>query len=188
MSRPMTCDQLVALVRANGEQALDGMDWLDELTDVQGVADFTGLSVLTIRSYHGKSTQQYRPGSPRWSWPKPDMTLSGRPGWKLRTVVLARASMPGRGAGGGRPAWRSNRASQPSVEPMSDVQADEALTALLARWRSDGREHFTAADLDEFRVSAGRSRPWLYDALSGLAELGVIRRDPSGMMWFPGAA
>lgn len=110
MGERLTCAELVVLVRDQGPQALHGMRWLGETTDAEGAAQFTGLSVSAVRMYHGAARRRRArgescrywpaPGVPldgQWMWPEPDKTLGRRPGWKLRTLVLARAAMPGRG-------------------------------------------------------------------------------------------
>jgi hypothetical protein len=115
-----TCAELVALVNANGAEALDGMEWLDEIVDIDGAAEFTRLKTMAVRSYHGQArrkrtelaalpARERKKAEPSWMWPEPDLMLAGHAGWKLRTLVLSRAAMPGRGAGGGRP-WPSRNA------------------------------------------------------------------------------
>jgi len=103
-----TCAELVALVKDKGPRALNRIKWLDEIVDAAGAAEFTGLNVVAVRAYHGQGMRKRAAGGTGWAWPEPDITLGGRPGWKLRALVLGRAAMPGRGAGGGRP-WHKER-------------------------------------------------------------------------------
>src|SRR5215469_6559652 len=121
MVKRRTCAELVELVKAKGPEALDGLDYLDEIVDIDHAAEFTGLKATAIRSYHGQAlrkraaraelpARERKKAAPQWMWPEPDMVLARRPGWKLRTLVLSRAAMPGRGAGGGRP-WHKEKAS-----------------------------------------------------------------------------
>jgi len=115
----MSCDELVALVREKGPKALNRLKWLDELVDVEGAAAFTGLKPLAVRSYHSQAQVRRGKGqTSRWMWPEPDRLFGGRPAWTLRSIVLGRASMPGRGAGGGRP-WHKERgdATPPADSP-----------------------------------------------------------------------
>jgi hypothetical protein len=109
-----TCAELVALVKDKGQAALDGLEYLDQIVDIDGAAKFTGLTQNTVRAKWGQAkrkraelaeipARQRAAATPKWLWPEPDLTLAGHPGGKLRTLVLSRASMPGRGAGGGRP-------------------------------------------------------------------------------------
>lgn len=129
MPNRRSCDELVALVKAKGPAVLRGLAYLDEIVDIDGAAEFTGLKPSAIRSYHGQArrkreelaglpARERRRETPQWMWPEPDLTLAGHPGWKLSTLVVSRASMPGRGAGGGRP-WPSKSSSSP---PKQQVQ------------------------------------------------------------------
>jgi hypothetical protein len=96
----MTCDELVALVQAQGPGGLKSLKWLDELVDVTGAAEFTGLAVESVRTLSKPAMRALKAERGQWAWPEPDHVFGGRQVWKLRTIVLARASMPGQGRGG----------------------------------------------------------------------------------------
>jgi hypothetical protein len=106
-----TCAELVGLVKEHGPGVLDGMGWLSQVVDVAGAAEFTGLKPGAVRSYHSHARRKraaitagtLTAATAGWLWPEPNQTFGGRPTWTLRTLVLGRAAMPGRGAGGGRP-------------------------------------------------------------------------------------
>ncbi len=83
--------------------ALAPYRWLDDLADYARVAEFTGLQQGVIRHYHLRARgrrQRGEEGRGAWgAWPEPDLDLNRRPLWKLSTVVIARAEMPGKGSG-----------------------------------------------------------------------------------------
>lgn len=84
-------------------RALAPYRWLDALADYSQIADFTGLKTEVIRHYHLRARakrERGEEGRGAWSaWPRPDLDLSRRPLWKLSTIVIARADMPGKGTG-----------------------------------------------------------------------------------------
>jgi hypothetical protein len=95
----LSCDELVALVRERGPKAVARLKWLDEIVDVTAAAAFTGLAVESVRTLSKPATRKQRTEAGRWSWPAPDLVVGGRQAWSLRTIVLARAQMPGQGRG-----------------------------------------------------------------------------------------
>lgn len=155
MAWQQTCDELIEQVKAKGPRSLSGRGnaWLDEIVDIDGAAEFTGLSTAAVRHYHSTARRLRAnegkclrcreltddcqcPEGPRlrdqsgnqakrpvWLWPEPDMILAGHAGWKLRTIVLSRASMPGRGAGGGRPWPKPEPAKPPTRRSRSKSSA-----------------------------------------------------------------
>ena len=66
---------------------------MDRYLDVADIARMLGVKP--------ESVSQYRWRDP--SFPEPDITLSGRSGWREAKIRAWIASRPGRGAGGGRP-------------------------------------------------------------------------------------
>ncbi len=58
MPNRRSCDELVALVKAKGPAVLDGLAYLDEIVDIDGAADYTGLKASAIRSYHGQAKRK----------------------------------------------------------------------------------------------------------------------------------
>lgn len=119
---PRTCAELVGEVSEmtvkQRDRHLAKIKWLDELVDSVGASEFTGLTRAAVQDYHRKAARRrYLATLPKdqqpagdWQWPVPDYVSGRSPSWKLRTLVVARATMPGRGAGGGRP-WRKDQAA-----------------------------------------------------------------------------
>lgn len=93
--------ELIMLVREKGPAALDAYaPAIDEATDVAGAAAWLRIERATISR---ERSRRHPDGTPRW--PKPDYPAGRSGSWRYRTLVLARAAMPGRGsAGRGRPA------------------------------------------------------------------------------------
>src|ERR1017187_961274 len=96
-----TAAELIALVLEHGPAALDAYSpAIDEDTDTAGAAAWLGIERASI----WRESHRRRPDAPP-RWPKPDYPASRGGSWRYRTLVLHRASMPGRGsAGRGRPA------------------------------------------------------------------------------------
>lgn len=91
--QPVTCSHLWWQGGENVE---------DPYLDTQGVAELTGLSVLTVRNHIKRSRKNREDGSIRpGDMPPPDETFGQSPVWKKSTILLWRSNMPGRGVGGG---------------------------------------------------------------------------------------
>lgn len=92
--------ELVQAVKDRGPAALDVYaPAIDQLADVAAAAAWLGVSRASIYRERSRTRAD---GAP--AWPDADET-AGRSGmWRYRTLVLHRASMPGKGsAGRGRP-------------------------------------------------------------------------------------
>lgn len=114
-----SCHELVALVREMGPKSLNRLRYLDELVDMADAAKFTGLAVESVRSMYGRGQRRRKAGDVRWAWPEPDLLVAGHPAWKLRTLVLGRASMPGRGKGGAPTRTRFDAATRDQAVTMA---------------------------------------------------------------------
>jgi predicted DNA-binding transcriptional regulator AlpA len=68
----------------------------DEYLDIPAVAQILGVEPATVSRY------KYRDPT----FPKPDIVLSGRAGWRRDVIEEWIATRPGQGAGGGRPPKR----------------------------------------------------------------------------------
>lgn len=86
---------LVDAVRRDGPGVLDAFPGVDEFADLAAAADFLGVSYGSARTLRGR---RRRDGSP--SWPEPDYRFGPAPVWRYRTLILHRATAPGRGAPG----------------------------------------------------------------------------------------
>jgi predicted DNA-binding transcriptional regulator AlpA len=58
-------------------------------------------AVARMLDVRAETVSRYKHRDP--TFPDPDITLSGRPGWKRSTIRAWMRQRPGRGAGGGRP-------------------------------------------------------------------------------------
>lgn len=91
-----TCAELVTAIKGKNQrdrdQYLAQFPWLDDLADTRTLAAWTGIEATSITDYHTRKT-----GGPR-KWPVPDEEYGGRPVWRFRTILLHRASQPGRGS------------------------------------------------------------------------------------------
>lgn len=65
-----------------------------EYLDIAAVAKLAGVQPATITRYRGGMDPTF---------PVPDITLSGRPGWRPETIQTWLTNRPGQGTGGGRP-------------------------------------------------------------------------------------
>lgn len=93
-------DALTEGRRADADRFLDECGpAIDELADIPTIAAWLGISPSSI--YRERSRRR-ADGSA--AWPEPDSEFGRSGAWRYRTVVLHRASQPGRGsAGRGRP-------------------------------------------------------------------------------------
>ncbi|HET9893661.1 MAG TPA: transposase [Streptosporangiaceae bacterium] len=103
----LTCTELVDTVREmtprQRDRYLARHRWLGELVDMKTAATFTGLGYTTVQLYHRQAVRHRREGDDvAWMWPEPDGKFGRSPAWRLRTLVVARATMPGRGKGGAK--------------------------------------------------------------------------------------
>ena len=93
---PSTGPELIALVREYGPGSVSRLDWLEQVVGYDDAARFLEVGVRTLRT--DATRPPTKDGTPRM--PRPDQRLGRSPGWKLRTLVLHRASLPGQGAKG----------------------------------------------------------------------------------------
>ncbi|MXM66100.1 hypothetical protein GR925_22275 [Streptomyces sp. HUCO-GS316] len=78
------------------------------LLDLEALAEKTGLTYATVRSYHNHAEARRRDGNPRpGDLPPPDKRFGRSPAWLEKTIDELLANRPGRGAGGGRPPKRA---------------------------------------------------------------------------------
>ncbi len=87
--------------------------------DPHGQAPPTFWSVSDLARRFGVSRsavanwiERYPPADETHPFPRPDILLDGRPGWKperLAEIQAWRDGLPGSGSGGGQPAHRRNR-------------------------------------------------------------------------------
>jgi len=106
------CEELVAAVREALQAGADEdaarvleacAPAIDEFAGVVEAAEWLGISPASI--YRERSRVRADGAA---AWPEPDRVFGRSSVWKYRTLVLHRASMPGKGsAGRGRP--RRNR-------------------------------------------------------------------------------
>ncbi|MFC4011275.1 hypothetical protein ACFOY2_28890 [Nonomuraea purpurea] len=95
---------------------------------VIGVAEALGVTRHAVHKWRTRY-----PGDSRHPFPEPDVEVDGSPGWRaerLREIVRWRESLPGRGAGGGRPSLaRQDYLRQAAARGLD---RDEAIRALAA--------------------------------------------------------
>ncbi len=122
--------------------------WLGEFADTTKAAAFLGLSVESVRTYHTQGTSRRRAGYSGWMWPEPDLVVARRPAWTLATLVIARATMPGRGRGGPStrrhydPEFKAAATGRVLAgEPLKTVAADAGISAhTLSAWVTAARK------------------------------------------------
>jgi len=97
---------------------------------VLGVAEALGVSRHAVHKWRSR----YPSDSPH-PFPEPDVEIDGAPGWvadRLDDIVQWRESLPGRGAGGGRPsAARQQYLSEALTRDLSRDEADRLLAAMV---------------------------------------------------------
>lgn len=109
----------------------------DEYLDIAGVAREIGVGQSTVRKYKAEGRM-----------PKPDITIGGSPGWKPATIAEWKATRPGQGAGGGRPA----------ADPMAAIRRTlRHVPGLEFEMLEDGA-HFTRPDGLSVLVRPGDGR------------------------------
>ncbi|MEU6715717.1 hypothetical protein ABZ897_29995 [Nonomuraea sp. NPDC046802] len=95
---------------------------------VIGVAEALGVTRHAVHKWRTRY-----PGDSRHPFPEPDVEVDGSPGWRaerLKEIVRWRESLPGRGAGGGRPSLaRQDYLRQAAARGLD---RDEAIRALAA--------------------------------------------------------
>jgi hypothetical protein len=125
---------------------------------VLGIAEALGVSRHAVHKWRSRY-----PSDSAHPFPEPDVEIDGAPGWlaaRLDEIVQWRETLPGRGAGGGRPTAVRQR------------YLSEALTRGLSR---DEAERLLATMVDEFPE---RSEPqvceFLLEKWRGLDEMDEI--------------
>lgn len=94
---------LAVLVQRDGPAALDAYaPAIDGQADLTAAAAFMGVTYKSARTLRSRTRAD---GSP--AWPKPDAQYGQAPVWTYRTLVLFKASAPGRGAPGRERAKRA---------------------------------------------------------------------------------
>lgn len=91
-----------------------------------GIADALGVSRHAVHKWRTR----YPAGSSH-PFPEPDVEIDGSPGWhpaRITDVTRWRDSLPGRGAGGGRPT--AARQEYLAAAALRGLDRDEALRAL----------------------------------------------------------
>lgn len=74
------------------------------MLDTAGVAEYIGLTYMTVRGYHSHAEQRRQRGTSRpGDLPPPDAYFGRTPVWRVSTIDRWNARRPGRGVGGGRP-------------------------------------------------------------------------------------
>ncbi|MEV4173194.1 MULTISPECIES: hypothetical protein [unclassified Nonomuraea] len=93
---------------------------------VLGIAEALGVSRHAVHKWRSR-----HPGDSTHPFPEPDVEIDGAPGWRperLPEIVRWRDSLPGRGAGGGRPT--AARQEYLKAAAIRGLDRDEALRAL----------------------------------------------------------
>jgi hypothetical protein len=124
---------------------------------VLGIAEALGVSRHAVHKWRSR----YPNGSTH-PFPEPDVEVDGAPGWaaaRLDEIVRWRESLPGRGAGGGRPSAARQEYLQAAL--TRGLTRDEALRALDAF----GEEF---PEMTESQICA-----WLVEKWRGLDEIGT---------------
>ncbi|GAA5137463.1 hypothetical protein [Pseudonocardia adelaidensis] len=97
---------------------------------VLGVAEALGVSRHAVHKWRSRY-----PGDSAHPFPEPDVEVDGAPGWlaaRLDEIVQWRETLPGRGAGGGRPtAVRQRYLSEALTRGLSRDEADRLLAAMV---------------------------------------------------------
>jgi hypothetical protein len=94
---------------------------------VLGVAEALGVSRHAVHKWRSRY-----PSDSAHPFPEPDVEIDGAPGWlaaRLDEIVQWRETLPGRGAGGGRPsAARQKYLSEALTRGLNREEADRLLT------------------------------------------------------------
>ncbi|MEV0382048.1 hypothetical protein [Nonomuraea sp. NPDC050643] len=93
---------------------------------VIGVAEALGVSRHAVHKWRTRY-----PGGSEQPFPEPDVEVDGAPGWRadrLDEIVRWRESLPGRGAGGGRPSLARQEYLKAAM--ARGLDRDEAMRAL----------------------------------------------------------
>ncbi|PZG03220.1 hypothetical protein [Nonomuraea aridisoli] len=94
---------------------------------VLGIAQALGVSRHAVHKWRTRY-----PADSSHPFPEPDVDIDGSPGWRpdrLEEITRWRASLPGRGAGGGRPTVARQQYLQAAA--ARGLDRDEALRALI---------------------------------------------------------
>lgn len=132
-----------------------------------GLAEAMGVTRHAVHKWRSRY-----PADAANPFPEPDVEIDGTPGWlpsRLNEVLSWRESLPGRGAGGGRPP-ASRRAYFAAAEARG-LTVDEAQRAV----RSLAEEF---PEMTERDIHA-----WLVDSWSD-AEPAAATRPPTNVTWF----
>lgn len=95
---------------------------------VVGVAEALGIGRHAVHKWRARY-----PADSSHPFPEPDVEVDGAPGWRsdrLRVIARWHETLPGRGAGGGRPTAAKQEYLQAAAE--RDFTRDEAERALVA--------------------------------------------------------
>jgi hypothetical protein len=96
---------------------------------VLGVAEALGVSRHAVHKWRSRY-----PSESAHPFPEPDVEIDGAPGWvadRLDEIVQWRESLPGRGAGGGRPsAARQRYLSEALARGLTRDEADRLATTM----------------------------------------------------------
>jgi hypothetical protein len=97
---------------------------------VLGVAEALGVSRHAVHKWRSRY-----PSDSAHPFPEPDVEIDGAPGWlaaRLDEIVQWRETLPGRGAGGGRPsAARQTYLSEALTRGLSREEANRLLSAMV---------------------------------------------------------
>ncbi|MEV0620641.1 hypothetical protein AB0I81_45465 [Nonomuraea sp. NPDC050404] len=113
---------------------------------VVGVAEALGVSRHAVHKWRTRYPDAF---------PAPDVEVDGAPGWRadrVAEIVQWRASLPGRGAGGGRPtAARQEYLKAAMARGLDRDEALRALAAFTAEFPEMNEPELCAWLIDKFR-------------------------------------
>ena len=127
---------------------------------VVGIGEALGVSRHAVHKWRSRY-----PSDSAHPFPEPDVEIDGAPGWlaaRLDEIVQWRDSLPGRGAGGGRPsAARQQYLSEALTRGLNRDEANRLLTAMV----------------EEFpEMTEAQTCEWLLGKWRGLDEMDEILR------------
>lgn len=155
------CAELVTAIKGmtarDRDQYLQQFPWLDDLADTNTIAAWTGIAPTSITDYLTRKT-----AGPR-RWPRPDESFGGRSTWRFRTILLFRASQPGKG---------TNR------PPKRRRYSDEFKRRAVAVTSQPGRTPESVAA--ELGMNLHTLRAWITQSRKPSADSSTSTSDPSG--------